>query len=189
MTSPIDRVVAILKSAGYEQRDHLNLRNIDFEFGAILVAPPGRSDLVVVIDATTETPKQIQDKVLTLSRALDVSRSRRPLTSILVGPIERESAIESIKRVCRVLFISRGNATADEDIKEQLAVLMPINSPPHAEMLASAMKELARELNEEVTPFVASLLERSALGREAVEYELLSTLQAKLTINTEASDQ
>jgi hypothetical protein len=182
MSALVKRVIAILCAAGYQLRETLRLRNIDFEFAAVLLAPAGRSDLVVVVDATTETPAQIREKIFTLSRALDASRSRRPLTTVVVGPIERESEVESIKKVSRVLSISPEDVESISDgVSEQLAVLLPIEIPMRPEVLADSLRELAEELQNEFTPLISRLVERSNNGASAVEAELSSVLQRRLS--------
>lgn len=62
-----------------------------------------------------------------VGRALDIVRSRRPLTVVLVGPRLDSAALAALSRYARVLPI--GETADDEIIKNWLAVLLPLKLP------------------------------------------------------------
>jgi hypothetical protein len=101
----LERVLSILLEAGYRELPKpLSVASLTFDFAAALIARERALDLIVVVNMDTERDeRRLVQNVQSLGRALDLMRSRRPLTVILVGTLPNPDIISSLKRVCRVL--------------------------------------------------------------------------------------
>ena len=189
-TDPVRRIADILEAAGYKVRERLVVMSIPFEFGAVLIAPDRLSDLIVVADTAIEAEQELQDKVIGLSRALDVSRSIRPLTTVLVGPRPRPSTIEAIAKASRVLSIGPiSDAVSDARVRDRLAILLPFDPSLVDRRLADPMRELERELGElALDSLAAKLVEASQHGKKGVEAELRRLLAEPLSAPEKSND-
>lgn len=125
-TGPIERVVTLLAGAGYEVVEQPRaIGGIPFEFAAML-AGRGSLDLIVLVDLAIDTDRErIRRRVAGLARALDLVRSRRSLTIVLVGPSPDAALVQAIAGVARVLTV--GTPPADDaPLRDALAVLLPL---------------------------------------------------------------
>lgn len=124
---PVDRAVAVLEGAGYEIVEQPRpIGGIPFEFAAMLA---GRSslDLIALVDLAIDTDDDhIRRRVEGLARALDLVRSRRSLTVVLVGPRRGPSLIQAIAGVTRVLTVGSPGEDDKADLRDALAVLLPL---------------------------------------------------------------
>ena len=181
-TDSIGRVTDILEAAGYKVRERLVVMSIPFEFGAVLVAPDRFSDLIVVADTAIEAEQELRDKVIGLGRALDFSRSNRPLTTVLIGPRPKPFTIETISKASRVLLVGQiTSEVTDARIGDQLAILLPLPSLLEDQQLMDPLGELERELGDLTTnAIVDTLVEASLLGKKSVEAELRRLLSEPL---------
>jgi hypothetical protein len=128
---PVTKVVTLLESVGYRSLDvPITVGGIPFDFAASLKGETSL-DLIAVVDTLAESDeKQMCRRVEGLSRALDLVRSRRPLTVILVGPRPTSETRRSLSRVCRVLVTA---TPTDDGLDEALAVLLPLDVLAEAE--------------------------------------------------------
>jgi hypothetical protein len=145
-SQPVVRVTQILVTAGYRScLMPFTVASIPFEFAALLVGSERSLDLVVVIDTLTESSTRIRQKIESLSRALDVVASRRPLTVVLVGPPPLTLILEALAKVSRVLVVgtpmvkaaqlkSWRKAAALTQRKAAAAVPMPLSRLTFAEL-------------------------------------------------------
>jgi hypothetical protein len=171
-TTPVEKVVAALTRAGYRTLNKpFSVATVPFEFAAVLVGPERTHDLIVVVDTVEEAEPRIKQKVEALSRALDVARSRRPLTVILAGPQPATATIEALARVSRVLPIGTPlGPTADRALDDWLAVLLPLHLPQTTDTVADAKGELYRRLKaDREKTFSDVLLAAASEGADAVE--------------------
>ena len=103
-----DRVVEILVGeGGYRELPRpFKVGSLSFEFTQALIASEKANDLVVVIELTGDTADDVVTrKVLALTRALDVMRSKRPVTAVLTsgqprsdGTIDQQSVPSALGR-------------------------------------------------------------------------------------------
>lgn len=130
-TTPVERVARMLVEAHFQRMPRpLQIAGLQFDAPAFIGSSPS-PDLVVVGDSATQTAKDLQRTVEGVGRALDVVRSRRPLTLVLVGPRLESAALTALSRYARVLPVGE---TADEaSLKNWLAVLMPLKLPKPVE--------------------------------------------------------
>lgn len=126
-TGPVERVVAVLEGAGYEIVEQpRRIGGIPFEFAAMLA---GRSslDLIALVDLAVDVDdERIRRRVEGLARALDLVRSRRSLTAVLVGPRRGAGLIQAIAVVARVLTVGSPGEDDEADLRNALAVLLPL---------------------------------------------------------------
>jgi hypothetical protein len=127
LSGPVKQVVGFLENAGYDSVEQPKpVGGIPFEFVAMLA---GRSslDLIVLVDLAVDTDdRAIRRRVEALARALDLVRSRRSLTVILVGPLRGAGLIQSIASVARVLTVGTPVVGDDQSLRDALAVLLPL---------------------------------------------------------------
>jgi hypothetical protein len=171
LATPVERVVEILKGAGYRQLGlPLVVASIPFDFAAALVGTGRTPDLIVVIDTMQDADSRTRQKIDSLGRAMDVAGSRRPLTAVLAGPRPADPTLTAIGRVCRVLPIGTPTGSdAERLLHEWLQVLLPLELPDTGEVGATVASELALHLPNTLEAKVReSLLKSSLRGEEAV---------------------
>lgn len=181
--APIERIVGLLKEAGYQPlKTPLMVAKIPFEFAAVLGGAGRSLDLILVIDTVEESGDRIRQKVEAIGRALDVLGSRRPLTAVLVGPRPRSSILEAVGRVCRVLAVGTQSETqSDQSLIDWLAVLLPLSLPQLTDSVADSLGELERHLPDEIgSAAFARLIEAASGGSESVERELARIVSGPL---------
>jgi hypothetical protein len=179
LDQPIARVVSLLEASGYiGLTQPITVRGIPFEFGAMLAGETSL-DLVVVIDTVFDNDEdRVRGRVEGLSRALDLARSRRPLTIVVVGPPPSFAFTHSMARVCRVLFAGTPTGTsAESDLRDALAVLLPLelsaegDGPPYS---WTDVREALLVAHPEAD--ATAVFEASAQGAEAVRETLRQVL-------------
>ena len=105
-STPVERVAEILAGAGYRRvATPLEIAGLKFELPAVFVGSSPSPDLILVADTAFDDERRILRKTEGIARAMDVMRSKRPLTAVLVGPRPSAATIDSMSRVCRVLPI------------------------------------------------------------------------------------
>jgi len=177
-TTPIEKVAEILSAANFRRiTTPLNLAGIQFDIPAAFVGTDTSSDLILLVDTAFDTEKRIQQKVEGIARALDSIGSMRPLTTVITGPRPLRLAIDAMSRVCRVLPLGVSNdVTQDADIRNWLAVLLPLKLPEPSDVAEGTAAEFASAGTAD--PVTMALIEASSQGREEVE-RCLSMLISK----------
>lgn len=173
---PIGRVVSVLESAGFSQMGRIiSVAEIPFEFTATL-ARPDSLELVAVVDLFEVDERAILRRLDGLSRALDLTRSRRTITAILVGPSPSAFVLEAISRVARVLPVgSPVGERADEELRNSLAVLLPLALVSDAEQ-TTTWESMKTSLESQQANDLKPLLSAAALGEASVRHVLQQTL-------------
>lgn len=157
-----------------------------FDFTHVLVAGEKANDLVVVIDLTgASEDAQVTRSVLAFTRALDVLGSKRSVTTVLTSGQANNDLVNSISRVCRVLPVGAPiGPMAEEMVRDWLAVLLPLKSPPPVEHLADWKANLEKRLEDTADEqTVGRFVQLAEGGKEAVEAALafeISTLADKV---------
>jgi hypothetical protein len=167
--TPVEEIVALLTEAQFRRLEiPIAVAGVRFEFDAVLVGTGMMPDLIVVIDTATEKEDRVRTKIESLGRALDVVRSKRPLTTILAGPRPSTPILDAISKVCRVLPV--GTLTGEDDeaaLRNWLAILMPLTLPQTSEAIADPMQDLLRNVDS-ANPIIAQLLAAAPMGTEEV---------------------
>jgi hypothetical protein len=129
MSAPVDRTAQVLVDAGFSVLPRpVRVGGIAFSFSAMLIS--ARSlDLVVLIDTFESDSEEIaRSEVAGLARVLDLKRSRRPLTVVLIGQRWSELTERAMTRTARVLRceVVLGDDIRDTAIRDAVAVLLPL---------------------------------------------------------------
>lgn len=153
-----------------------------FEFTYVLVASERANDLVIVIELTgASDDAKVTRSVLAFTRALDVLGSKRSVTTVLTSGQADNDLVNSISRVCRVLSVGAPNGPlAEELVRDWLAVLLPLKSPPPVEHLADWKANLKKQLEDTNNEYaVGRFVQLAEESKESVEAALafeISTL-------------
>lgn len=188
--TPVERVVALLKTAGYREVPlPMIIGTVRFQFSAVLLGSGRAPDLVVVIDTIEESESRVRQKVAALSRALDVAGSRRPLTAVLAGPRPQSATLEMLGRVCRVLPVGTPvGDDADKALTDWLAVLMPLRLPDPTDAVADPLGELVRHLPNGTSTELADVLLAAVGGGNQAVSEALQRELSRMFVDQGESD-
>jgi len=183
---PADRVAALLVGAGYRRLDMpLLVAGLTFDVAGAFVGVGHSADLVLIGDMAADGERQVVQQVEGIARALDVMRSHRPLSTVIVGPRPIGKTLETLAQVGRILPVEE--ALDPAELRDQLAVLLPLELP--ATLLAD------RDLGGEdafVLPndqLAEALMEASKLGEEAVRDCFHNALAAALADDENDEDR
>jgi hypothetical protein len=190
MTTSESVVQILIKEGGYRELPQpLKVGSLSFDFTHALVAGNKANDLVIVIEIKSDTDDDaIIRKVLSLTRALDVLRSKRSVTAVLTSGHASPETVQSISRVCRVLPVGAPSGPkAIDAVRDWLSVLLPLTQPPPVETLVDWEGDLRNSIPaNSAGPFLEELLSTAPAGKLAVERVLASAIQA--TVGTVLED-
>ena len=176
-TGPVQRVISVLEGAGYEIIEQPRpIGGIPFDFAAMLA---GRSslDLILLVDFAIEADdERIRRRVEGVARALDLVRSRRSLTVILVGPRRGARLVQAISGVARVLTAGSPGEDDEAHLRDALAVLLPLEVATEEDNSADPW-HAARDRMAAAHPVeTEGILSAARLGNVAVEDALRDIL-------------
>jgi hypothetical protein len=168
--TPVERIVAFLTAAHFRRvPTPIVIAGVKFDFAAVLVGIESMPDLVIVADTTLERDDRVRTKLEGVARALDVVRSKRPLTLILAGPRPRTAMLDAMAKVCRVLPVGALTSDGGEAaLKNWLAVLMPLTLPQVSDAISDPMRDLVQETVAD-DPIGSELLAAAPQGAPAVK--------------------
>lgn len=162
---PSERVAEVLVKAGYRRiPSPLQIAGLSFDVAGAFVGSDYSADLVVIGDMAADGERKVVQQIDGIARALDLMRSNRPLTTVIVGPRPIGKALDSIAQVSRILAVEE--AADPAELRDRLAVLLPLNLPTSS--LIDCDLGIGEDLNLPADPFVAELVEASKLGELAV---------------------
>jgi hypothetical protein len=180
----IERVISVLVRAGYKELPKpLFVASLPFDFAATLVAQERALDLIVVVEMDTEKDERsLTQKIQSLAKALDMMRSRRPLTVVLTGSQPTSGTLSALARVCRVLTVCAPTGPSpDQALRDALAVLLPLPELDEMSALADWRSELDAQLSQgEKEGLFSSVLPAADRGAEAVEEEFATHLRREI---------
>jgi hypothetical protein len=163
-TTPVERVAKALEAAKFRRLPlPLQIAGLSFDAPAAFVGAAPSPDLVVVGDSTVQSARDLQRTVESVSRALDVVRSRRPLTLVVVGPRPESKSITALSRYARVLPV--GESADAVSLGNWLAVLLPLTLPEPVE--ARGLDSL-EQLRAGADPLTRELIDLARSGAPAV---------------------
>ena len=174
---PAERVAALLVGAGYRRIDMpLHVAGLTFDIAGAFVGVGHSADLVLIGDMAADGERKVVQQVEGIARALDVMRSHRPLSTIIVGPRPIGKTLETLAQFGRILAVEQALDPAEH--RDQLAVLLPLELPA----TLSADRDLGGEdafiLPD--APLAEALMEASKFGEEAVRDCFHDALNAAL---------
>lgn len=184
--TPVEGVVKLLTASGFRRLSSpLSIAGLSFEVPAALVGEHPSPDLILVADTAFEADVRILRKVEGVARALDVARSKRPLTTILVGPKPKSSVLDAMTKVCRVL--ATGVVGTDEEnplLQNWLAVLLPLALPEPSDDIAEPLEAIIKR-SDDLNKSIVDLIGLGAQGADAVQAGLHELLKESLTVSDE----
>ena len=194
--STSDRVVDILvQEGGYRPLPiPFKVGSQQFEFTHALLAGHRANDLVLVIDVKGDTADEVVTrKVLALTRALDVLRSRRPVTVVLTAGQPHSETVRSISKVCRVLSIgSPAGPDAHHAVRDWVSVLLPLAQPKAVDSKVEWEADLRAVVSARAKgSLMESLIAAAPSGKDAVETELATSINDSVSavLNDEGSSK
>lgn len=172
-TTPVERVARMLEAAQFQRLPiPLQIASLKLEVPAAFIGASPSPDLVVVGDTVIQTARELQRMVEGVGRALDVVRSRRPLTLVLVGPRLESAGLAALSRYARVLPI--GETADDVSLKNWLAVLLPLKLPKPVEARGvDCLEELRTSTDLEGR----KLIDLAILGSKAVTERFVAMVE------------
>jgi hypothetical protein len=181
-SSSIEQVVTLLLNAGYKRLPvPLTLAGLKFDVAAVLIGTDRSSDLVIVEDTVESTPKNIQIRIETIARAMDVLDSKRPITAVLVGPRPSTTELDAMSKVSRILPIGAASVTdQNEVLSNWLAALMPLRLPPTGNRLADPLAELSGQVDPKDI-VISELLASAPFGTAEVAKSFHKIIEQRLT--------
>lgn len=175
MTSltPVGRITDLLVGAGFRSMQvPFRIRGLMIDVPAVLFGADKTLDLIIVADTATEKSERILQKLETFARALDAVESRRAITIVLAGPRPSGVLAESMARIARVLYVeAKDGGWEEKELRERLAVLMPLKLPEASVTIADPIGELKTSAALQENS-VAYLIDIAGGGNEAVSAEL-----------------
>lgn len=187
--TPVERIGQMLEGAGYRRlASPLQIAGLSFDVRAAYVGTEPSPDLVLVADTAFDEQEHILRTIEGIGRALDIVKSKRPVTAVLAGPKPRADVIEALAKVCRVLPVGvPPDGDAEAALRNWLAVLMPLSVPQPSEHIADPMGEIAANL-QGLDPAVAELAHLAPTGAAAVQRRLHELLLTVLVSDTQEDD-
>lgn len=183
---PAERVAALLVEAGYRRLEMpLQVAGLTFDIAGAFVGVGHSADLVLIGDMAADGERKVVQQVEGIARALDVMRSHRPLSTIIVGPRPIGKTLETLAQVGRILPVEEALDLAE--LRDQLAVLLPLKLP----VTLSADRDLGGEdaFILPNSPLAEALMEASKFGEQAVRDCFHDALNAALADEENDEDE
>lgn len=172
---PADRVSQLLLANGFRQiGPDLQLAGLTFEVAGAFVGMGHCADLVIVGDMATHGERKVVQQVEGIARALDVMRSQRPLTTVIVGPRPVGKMLEALAQVSRTLPVGEANDPAE--LRDQIAVLLPLILPESLSVDRDIGAGETLAVSDD--PLAGVLVETSKLGEAAVRDRFHAALKS-----------
>lgn len=177
--TPVGRITSMLVEAGYRSvSTPLAIGGLKFDFPAALVGTEPSPDLILVADTAFEREERLVAKLEGAARALDVARSKRPLTVVIAGPRPSSPNLEIMSRVCRVLPTGTVlDKDSDDSLRNWLAVLLPLRLPEAHAPIAEALEQISK-LGAGLDQEIAELVIPAKQGTRAVQIQLHKIIDA-----------
>ncbi len=172
MSAPVEQVVDFLKEAEFQLLPSpLIIRQSKFEFSGVMMGPGDATDIVLIVDTVNTKDADIVRRIQGFARALDLARSRNPLTAVLVGPRPHPDHLNKLTQVCRVLpvgTIPSGIGETKPHLFNWLAVLTPLDQIDTNGVVADPIAALAARISD-LSEEVRGLCDHIPGGADAVE--------------------
>lgn len=183
---PTERVAEILQNAGYRRIEvPLEIAGLTFDIAGSFIGSGHSADLIVIVDMAANSERNTVQQIDGIARALDVMRSQRPLTTIIVGPRPASKAMESISQVSRTLAVEE--AIDPDELRDRLSILLPLQLPDS--LCEDRDLGNGEELQLQDNPLASVLIEASKLGEEAVRARFHTALNSIFQSDSEENGE
>jgi hypothetical protein len=174
--TPIEAVAEILQREGQFRRlsKPLQIAGVTIDVADAFVAGDKSLDLVLVGDNIgDQAARRLVSAVEGAARALDLVRSLRPLTLVVVGPRPGADTLRELVRHARVLPV--GEAPDDGTLRNWLAALLPLDLPAVGE--ARGDIAAAELVSADSDPLTTALVQAAQGGKDEVTAVLLDAIE------------
>jgi hypothetical protein len=154
----------------------LEIAGLVFDVAGAFVGVGHSADLVIVGDMAADGEKKVVQQIEGIARALDVMRSQRPLTSIIVGPRPVGRNLQALSQVSRILAVEE--AVDPAELRDKLSILLPLELP--SSLLSEHDLGAGDEDINPSTRYAAEFLEASNLGEDTVRTRFHEALDRAL---------
>lgn len=177
-----DRVLEILvDEGGYRELPKpFKVGSLSFDFSHVLVAGDKANDVVIIVELKADSADDaVIRKILALTRALDVMRSKRPVTAVLTSGQLRPEMVQTTSRVCRVLPVGApAGPNALNAIRDWLSVLLPLRETSSVQTVLDWEGDLRAQIPMSVKgAWLDELLKLAPQGKQAVEDSLARVIR------------
>ena len=167
MNRAIELVLTELEEAGFQRLPKpLVVAGASFDFDAAVTGTVVSHDLVVVGSRDADSVRLIQ-LLLGLNRSLDRVASQRPVSLILLGSRPESDVLSELENNARVMIIE-SHEPEPADVRDAIAVLLPLHLPATSQAAIDPLNELLRGLGDEVTDEHRVLVDLARIGPESV---------------------
>ena len=182
-TLPAQRVAKLLETAKYRPLAlPLQIAGLEFHVAGAFVGVDRSSDLVVIGDMA-EGERKVVAQIEGIARALDVMRSRRPLTAVIVGPRPVGKVLDALSQVSRMLAVDEASVPAE--LRDRMAILLPLKLP--STLGDDRDLDAHKDLDLPEGSFAMELAQAAARGETAVREHFHGALNA-IFADEEAED-
>lgn len=187
MTSGVEVVLEVLESAGFERLPRpLVVAGSAFEFDAAASGTGVSHDLVVVASMPPSSRRLVR-LLSGLSRTLDQVDSRRPVTLVLLGDALDRATIADLERYARVLTIET-HKPQSADVREAVAVLLPLVLPSTASRGRDPLAEVAIALGNDISAEHQVLIDAAEGGPDEVREALRRYIDDAIGMQSNGAD-
>lgn len=168
MSTAVELVLAELESAGFRTLQiPLEVGGAVFDFDAAVAGTGVSHDLVVVGGQEANSAHLVQ-LLSGLNRSLDRFGSRRPVSLILVGARPEPETLADLEDNARIMIIE-GELPEPADIRDAIAVLLPLRLPPTTREVADPLDELMTGLGRTASDEHQMIIDAARIGPDAVQ--------------------
>lgn len=179
MSTAVELLLAELESAGFQMLPKpLVVGGAAFDFDAAVTGTGVSHDLVLVCGQEADSAHLVQ-LLSGLNRSLDRFASRRPVSLILIGSRPEPETLAELEDSARVMVID-GELPNPEDIRNAIAVLLPLHIPPTTRQVADPLDELVTNLGRSASDEHRVLIDAARMGADAVQEAFRSFLDEAL---------
>ena len=177
--TPLNRVIDFLKAKGFrDAKQPFGIGSATFRFDAVLTAER-TLNLVILQETSDGSIKRLRRELLAFGRSLDVLGSRRTLTVVLVGKRIDADIADDLSEICRLLMV--GATVDDTQLRDSLAVLLPLELPPKTDLQGDWSVEVRKRLSDDTNRVAATYLAAAEKGEAGVRHELRRRIDGALS--------
>jgi len=188
MTTAVEKVLGVLSSADFEVlAKPLVVSGATFDFDAAVKGTGVSHDLIVLAGSEFDA-RRLMRLLSGLTRTLDQSESRRPVSLVLVGASSNKGLNADLERYARVLHIE-GDQPSMQEIRRAIAVLLPLELPSSTVQNREPLAEVAAAMGGALSPEHQGLLEAAKFGEAAVRDTLRRYIDDAVTESPEERAQ
>jgi hypothetical protein len=171
MPSGVRLVLKELRAVGFAELEMpLRVAGAEFEFEAAAVGTGVSHDLVLVATEATEHRRLVRFTE-GLSRALDHLGSNRPVTLVYIGDTPSLASQDQLERSARLLLV-RTNELDEAQVRQAIAVLMPLTLPSEQGNGKEPIGEVLKALGSSATVEHLNLIRAAQGGADEVRNAL-----------------